>query len=124
MRQGTHNDGGEVIEVPVNKLENWMHKFQHTHIDILKLDIEGSEYDVIEDWISRQWFPMTQLLIEFHQRFFEDDKRHQKVLNGLLSSGFEIIRNKNDQEISFKRSSPTSNMFVIPMQKDAVPKAK
>ena len=41
MRQGNHNDGGGTIEVTVNTLENWMQKFGHTHLDVLKLDIEG-----------------------------------------------------------------------------------
>ena len=126
MRQGVRDDGGEVIEVPVNKLENWMQQFQHSHIDILKLDIEGSEYDVLEDWISRQWFPMTQLLVEFHQRFFKDDKRHEEVLRGLLSNGFEILNSENNQEISFRRSSQitqSKNTLLNQQTKDFLSKA-
>ena len=126
MRQGVRDDGGEVIEVPVNKLENWMQQFQHSHIDILKLDIEGSEYDVLEDLISRQWFPMTQLLVEFHQRFFKGDKRHEEVLRGLLSNGFEILNSENNQEISFRRSSQitqSKNTLLTQQTQDFLSKA-
>ena len=34
---------------------------------ILQMDIEGSEYDVLEDWIDRDYFPMDQLLVELLQ---------------------------------------------------------
>lgn len=112
MRQGIHSDAGEVIEVQVNKLENWLNHFQHVHIDILKLDIEGTEYDVLEDWIHREYFPFNQLLVEFHHQFLKDNKRHQRVLQGLLLNGFEIINNKNNVEMSFKRSSRQNKQNV------------
>lgn len=105
MRQGVHSDGGDKIMVPVNTLENWMKKHGHSYLDILKLDIEGSEYDVIENWIKQKKFPMNQLLIEFHQRFFTNQKRHEAVLKGLLTNGFEIIHDKNGQgvEMAFRK---------------------
>lgn len=112
MRQGKHN-GGETIQVPVNSLENWMERFGHTRIDILKIDIEGSEYEVLEDWIKRKWFPMNQLLIEFHQRFFKNKIRHNNVLNGLIENGFEIMYNKGGQEISLKRVEKKGTPLVL-----------
>jgi hypothetical protein len=33
--------------VPVDSIKNIMGNLGHTHIDILKLDIEGAEYDVL-----------------------------------------------------------------------------
>ena len=103
MRQGHVGGMGETIDVPVNTLERWMEKNGHTHLDILKLDIEGSEYDVLEDWMTRKWFPMDQLLVEFHHRFLNDKSRHARVLSGLKDSGFEVIHDANGQEISFQR---------------------
>jgi FkbM family methyltransferase len=105
MREGKHDGLGETVEVPVDSLENWMQTFGHTHLDILKIDIEGSEYAVLEHWIQKKWFPMDQLLVEFHQRFFEDNIRHNNVLKGLQANGFEIIDNKggNGQEIAFRK---------------------
>jgi len=114
MREGKHDGLGETVEVPVNSLKNWMQTFGHTHLDILKIDIEGSEYDVLEDWIQKKWFPMEQLLVEFHQRFFADKTRHNNVLNGLKANGFQIIYNKggNGQEISFRKKK--NNAILVP----------
>jgi FkbM family methyltransferase len=116
MRAGTHGGLGPTVDVPVNTLEHWMATFGHSHVDILKLDIEGSEYDVLEDWIRRQWFPMDQLLVEFHQRFFEDPSRHVRVLQGLKENGFEIIHDVrgHGQEITFQRRS-VSPQDVVPI---------
>ena len=117
MRQGVHSGLGISISVPVNTMDNWMNANGHSHIDILKLDIEGSEYDVLDDWIARKWFPMNQLLVEFHQRYFQKDQsyRHTQVLRGLQENGFRIIHNSNDAEISFQRtpSRPLSPSIPI-----------
>jgi hypothetical protein len=39
----------------------------HARIDLLKMDIEGAEYEVIEE-IVREKIPVQQLLVEFHHR--------------------------------------------------------
>src|SRR5215204_3500769 len=53
------------IEVPCLDLSSLMKQNQHQHIDLLKLDIEGAEYEVLEQ-ILRQRIPVRQLLVEFH----------------------------------------------------------
>lgn len=104
MREGTIHGRGETIEVKVNTLENWMERNGHTYLDILKIDIEGSEYDVLENWIKRRYFPMGQLLVEFHQRFSSNyKKRHEKVLAGLKDNGFIILYDHNGQEVTFEK---------------------
>mmetsp|Transcript_44479 Transcript_44479/g.135583 ORF Transcript_44479/g.135583 Transcript_44479/m.135583 type:complete len:302 (-) Transcript_44479:283-1188(-) len=106
MRQGSISGLGDSINASINTLENWMKDNNHSHIDILKIDIEGSEYDVLDDWIGRDSFPMTQLLVEFHHRFFQDGaSRQDRVVKGLQKNGFRITFDKNGQEISFLRQS-------------------
>ena len=65
MREGKHDGLGEKIEVPVNSLEDWMQTFGHTHLDILKIDIEGSEYAVLEHWIQKNGSPWINYLWNF-----------------------------------------------------------
>lgn len=56
------------IEVPVYRLGTIMRMLGHDHVDILKLDVEGAEYDVVEDAMRSGIYP-GQILIEFHHRF-------------------------------------------------------
>ena len=44
-----------------------MRELGRDHIDVLKMDIEGSEYGVLEDVL---YLDIRQLLVEVHQRFF------------------------------------------------------
>lgn len=104
MRQvedGIMNTGGGEITVRVNTLKNWMNKFDHDYLDVLKIDIEGSEYDVLEQLIEEKWFPFTQLLVEFHQRFLFDKSRHTKVLHELKSNGIILFKVVHNQEFHF-----------------------
>jgi FkbM family methyltransferase len=56
------------IVVPVKRLSTIAKELEHDRIDVLKLDIEGAEYDVISDMVNSSQRP-RQLLIEFHHRF-------------------------------------------------------
>ena len=58
------------------------------HVDIVKLDVEGSEYDVIPDILASSTLPM-QFLIEFHHRIHNihvADTR--KSVNMIKQAGF------------------------------------
>jgi hypothetical protein len=50
------------------RLTTAMQRLSHREIDVLKMDIEGAEYSVIEDLI-REGIPVRQLMVEFHHRF-------------------------------------------------------
>lgn len=58
----------QAIIVPVKKLKTILQELGHQHIDLLKMDIEGAEYQVIDDLVHSNVRP-TQLLVEFHHRF-------------------------------------------------------
>ena len=58
----------DAIQVPTKRLRTIMDELGHSKIDVLKMDVEGSEYTVIDDMINSDIFP-KQLLIEFHHRF-------------------------------------------------------
>ncbi len=59
---------GDRVEVQVYRLETIMKQLGHDHIDLLKMDIEGSEYDVLDD-IQESKIQINQLLVEFHHNF-------------------------------------------------------
>lgn len=53
------------LKVAAISLQSLMQKNAHTIIDLLKIDIEGSEYEVIDDILSKE-IPVKQLCVEFH----------------------------------------------------------
>lgn len=53
------------IDVNVKKLKSIMNDLGHTKIDLLKMDIEGSECDVIENMLEEQIYP-KYLAIKFN----------------------------------------------------------
>lgn len=53
------------VACEVKTLKSIMSLFNHTEIDILKMDIEGSEYHVIPNIINNNIYP-KQILVEFH----------------------------------------------------------
>ena len=55
------------IRVPMIRLSTAMRRLGHTRIDILKMDIEGAEYAVLED-LTREKIAVNQILVEFHHR--------------------------------------------------------
>lgn len=56
------------IEVDVKKLSTLMQENSHTHIDLLKMDIEGSEYAVLDN-ILKEKIDIKQICVEVHHRF-------------------------------------------------------
>jgi FkbM family methyltransferase len=60
-----HSNHSAGIKVPCVDLQSLMDENGHTRIDLLKLDIEGSEYEVIDGFLSCG-IPVGQLCVEFH----------------------------------------------------------
>lgn len=53
------------VRAPVRRLATLAHQLDRARIDVLKLDIEGGEYDVLEDVLAHGPLP-EQILVEFH----------------------------------------------------------
>jgi FkbM family methyltransferase len=98
----TKNMLSRTVQVPVNSLQNWMSQNNHNYLDILKIDIEGSEYPVLEALIAAKYLPFTQLLVEYHDRFLPDKSRHSKLLFALKQAGFtELWSSHEGQEVGY-----------------------
>ena len=105
MRLGNRSGLGSTIAVKVQTLKRWMRRNGHTTIDVLKMDVEGAEYDILEQWLSRRTLPFHQLLVEFHHRWLpkRGKRRHRAVLAALHAQGFRLIHDRGGQELSFQR---------------------
>ena len=68
-----------------------MRQLGHDQIDILKMDIEGAEYDVIND-ISMSDTRPKQILVEFHHRFpGVGIDRTKQAISRLKSMGYGLF---------------------------------
>ena len=91
----------DYVEVPLKCFKDILQETGHQAIDVLKMDIEGSEYVVIES-ILTSGIPIKQLLLETHERFFTDGKaRGKKFFDLLHAHGYRIFAISDTyQEIS------------------------
>ena len=86
----------DYIEAPVDKLGNIMRSLQHQHIDLLKIEIEGSEYVVIED-LLRDKLDVRVILVEFDEFHHREGKvlatinRINQTSNKLLKAGYKLV---------------------------------
>ncbi len=79
------------VEAPVKRISTLMRELNHTRIDVLKMDIEGAEYAVLQD-IVRTRPDIGQILVEFHHRMPGHTLREtEEAIRGLRSIGYEIF---------------------------------
>ena len=77
----------------------------HTQIDLLKIDIEGAEYEVLEGLLESPIKP-GQLLVEFHHRFPGIGvERTAEIIRKLRKAGYKIFAiSETGREVSFLRT--------------------
>jgi hypothetical protein len=65
---GIHETKANLSIGPVDTLLNIVHALGHKHIDILKVDVEGSEWKALAEWLATPdpGFTVDQLSIEVH----------------------------------------------------------
>ena len=94
----------DVIEVPAYCLSTIVETLGHTRIDLLKMDIEGAEYEVLDGLLDSPVLP-TQLLVEFHHRFVDNGlDRTYRLIERLRGVGYGIFAiSEIGREVSFLR---------------------
>ena len=90
------------ITVSMKSFDQIASELGHHHLDLVKMDIEGSEYEVLEKMIES---PVTidQIVIEFHDRLYEGNEYKSKnIVEKLKTKGYEIFASSiSYEEISF-----------------------
>jgi len=102
VAEDSSRDSG--IEVPAYTIATLVEKLGHSRIDLLKMDIEGAEYDVLESLLASPIRP-KQLLVEFHHRFVDGGiRRTADIISKLAAEGYQIIAvcAETGREVSFR----------------------
>jgi FkbM family methyltransferase len=93
------------VEVAVARLSTLMRNLGHERIDILKMDVEGAEYDVLRTLEEDSIYP-AQVLVEFHHRFFPDGiERTRSAIKRLNDMRYRLVAvSSSGEELTFLRT--------------------
>ena len=96
-----HLQSQKNIEVEMKTISTIMKELNLLQIDLLKMDIEGSEFVVINNMMAEKIYP-RQLCVEFHARYFEDGKQKMKNTIALLEEHkYEVSAYTDGEEYLF-----------------------
>jgi len=96
----------EFIEVKVRRLKDVMISLGHSKLDLLKLDVEGAEYKII-DSILEDNLNIKVICVEYDECFNALDKKYKERIKqsimGLLSLGYVQVYDQGNCNYTFVR---------------------
>jgi len=99
-------DSGKTMNLPVNSVKNFMKEFGHRSIDLLKLEIEGAEYTVI-DSIVKDKIDVKVIAVEFDEVFHKKGISHlvriRNYCRKLEDAGYVIVHSTKHFKRTFVR---------------------
>ena len=97
--------GGRVVEARVLRLPSHMRSLGHRRVDLIRLDVPGSEADVIRDLV-RMDVDVHQLLLAFHEEESAAARdRIEAAVAALEGHGYRVFHISPDRrEFSFIRT--------------------
>lgn len=81
---------GNIIDVPVKKLDSFLDELSIKSLDLLRMDVEGYEFNILEGMKNsiKKFRPMIQM--EVHTRILGNGKT-QKLLEWLMEENYEVV---------------------------------
>lgn len=101
------------ITVPAISLKTFIAQNDIKKISLIKMDIEGAEYDIIENLEDEVFDIVDNFLIEYHDN---EGEKAEKLVKKLVSKGFDIyqIRDQNSKgNDSIKETYKTSKLGTL-----------
>jgi FkbM family methyltransferase len=81
----------KLVEVEFLNMSTILEKFGVTEIDLLQINIEGGEYDILEDMIiSGVINNFKNIQIQFHLDVSNAKEKRDKIQKKLITNGFQI----------------------------------
>lgn len=98
-------DSGNAIKVQMHTLKRIMEMLGHERIDLLKMDIEGSEFAALAQILSDGGADIAQICVEVHNRFYSDgEQRLENLMKLLTGGGYSLVSvSKTKEELTFLR---------------------
>ena len=89
--------GGDVIRVSTIDLDSILLQLKNDQCDVLKLDIEGAEYEILNQLTKNcKIKKVSQLLVEFHHGVTSHTIADtNKVAKNIISCGFDLIHTED-----------------------------
>lgn len=92
----------DFVTFHVRTIPSIMKELKHSHIDVLRMDIEGAEFKVFPTLFDLKIYP-TQISVEIHN--IDDKFNLEFALNLLETNGYKMIWNSEEyKECTFIRS--------------------
>lgn len=108
--QTAGNAAGATLKVPAVTLSDLLDTHQVDHIDLLKCDIEGGEYEVFRAMTPGVFARIKNITMEYHQ--FRPEHKAQELIDILVKNGFELLEehsiNPEIGLIKFRNTSSTT----------------
>jgi len=87
MYELEHLSKDDTITVKMKRIEDILREYGHEYVDIIKMDIEGGEFSVLENMNFKR-INCGQIVLEFHEQFFKDGKE-------LMEKAIKKLKNNN-----------------------------
>ncbi len=90
--RGSNDSAAGGIKVPCRCISSLMEEFGHSHVDLLKIDIEGAEFPVIES-ILNSHVKIHQIAVEYHNGVIPGISKSSTIrsLLNLYRKGYRIV---------------------------------
>jgi FkbM family methyltransferase len=88
----TESSSQEFVNVKIISLENFCNEMKIGPIDLLKVDIEGAELDLFENFSDEYLKTIRQITIEFHDHLNKGDiPRIKSIIKKMKENGFYVL---------------------------------
>ena len=98
----------EHISVKVNRLSSLMKELNHHKVDLLKIDIEGAEYKVIQS-IIEDGIDIKVICVEFDECFNPLDTKYKdrirSSVKSLIKSGYKLVYVQGNGNYTFVKKT-------------------
>ena len=85
------------IKVQGKTIKSIMEKFGHNKIDLLKMDIEGAEFDVLENAIKNA-VQIKEICLDHHEHMLKNGRKRIKGLLSMLQEYYNIFYVEKDNK--------------------------